>query len=118
MVADRSLHSLYECQNQKNGTAQPIMCRFGLTRSIDGAHQQREITCRSLYQQFLVNISDPPPPQPIHTAGVELMREVAFDLFPALPLQPFAVFAPDPPPVRIYCGLPGCFAFPVTCTAF
>jgi hypothetical protein len=91
---------------------------FGLTSSIDRPHQQREIACRGLDQQFLVDIFQTPHPEPVHASRIELVCEVAFDLFSAPALQPFAVFAPDPPPVGIYRFLLRCFAIPVTFTAF
>ena len=68
------------------------MGSFGLAGSLKGTHQQREIACRRLDQQFLVNIFPTTHPEPVHAACFELVGEVAFDLFPAPPLQPFAAF--------------------------
>ena len=74
---------------------------------------QREIACRSLDQQFLVNIFQTTHPEPVHAARIELVCEVSFELFPAPPLQPFAAFAPDPPPIGIDSFLLHCLAIPV-----
>ena len=103
-------YSSHKSQNRKNSSAQDIVCGSGLTNSVNGAHQQREIACRSLDQQFLVDIFHTAYPEPVQAAGIELVCEVAFDLFPAPALQPFAAFAPHPPPVGIDRSLLRCFA--------
>src|SRR5215471_20583795 len=60
-----------------------------------------------------MDILDAPDVKPIHAAGVELMREVPFDLLTPLPLHPLASLSPDAPPVPIHRFLFGLFAFPV-----
>ena len=49
-----------------------------------------------------MDILETPDIEPVHATGIELMREVAFDLLPALPLQPLAAFSPDAPPVGVH----------------
>ena len=60
-----------------------------------------------------MDILDAPDIEPVHTTGIELMREVAFDLLPALPLEPFAAFSPDAPPVGVHGFLLRWSALPV-----
>ena len=75
------------------------MSGSGLAGSVQRPHEQRQIARRGLQEQFLVDILEAPDIEPVHAAAIERMREVAFDLLPALPLQPFAAFSPDAPPV-------------------
>src|SRR3954468_24679878 len=60
-----------------------------------------------------MDILDAPDVKPVHAAGIELMREVAFDLLTPLSLQPLASLSPDAPPVPIHRFLFGLLAFPV-----
>src|SRR5215467_5476883 len=41
-----------------------------------------------------MDILDAPDVKPVHAAGIELMREVPFDLLTPLPLHPLASLAP------------------------
>ena len=60
-----------------------------------------------------MDILDAPDVKPVHAAGIELMREVPFDLLTPLPLHPLASLSPDAPPVPIHRFLFGLLAFPV-----
>src|SRR5438270_11165421 len=60
-----------------------------------------------------MDILDAPDVKPIHAAGIELMREVPFDLLTPLPLHPLASPSPDAPPVSIHRFLFGLLAFPL-----
>jgi hypothetical protein len=51
--------------------------------------------------------------EPVHAAGVELMREVTFDVLTSLPLHPLASFSSDAPPVATHRFLFRRLAFPV-----
>jgi hypothetical protein len=82
----KAFQGAYEGQNCKNSVGGSIMSGAGLARSVQGPHQQGEITRGGLQEKFLVYVPDTPDIEPVHAAGIELMREVAFDLFPALPL--------------------------------
>jgi hypothetical protein len=46
-----------------------------------------------------MDIIQAPDVKPVHAAGIELMREVTFDLLTPLPLHPFASLSADAPPV-------------------
>src|SRR4051794_13967828 len=48
-----------------------------------------------------MNILGAPHKEPIHSAGIELMPEVAFDLLPSLALHSFAALSADAPPIAI-----------------
>src|SRR5207237_10662612 len=50
-------YGVYERQNRENCCDCLIMSGSGLTRSVNRPHQQRQIACRRLDQQFLVHIS-------------------------------------------------------------
>ncbi len=54
--------------------------------------------------------------KPVQATGVKLMREVAFDSFAALSLQPLATITLNAPPVRVHGYLLSLFAMPVTRT--
>src|SRR5262249_48759831 len=60
-----------------------------------------------------MNILGAPDVESVHAAGIELMREVAFDSFTALPLHPLASSSPDASPVTIHRFLFCQLAFPV-----
>src|SRR5437763_13147967 len=60
-----------------------------------------------------MDILKAPDVEPVHAAGIELMREVAFDLLTPLPLHPLASLSSDAPPVPIHRFLFGLLAFPV-----
>jgi hypothetical protein len=62
------------------------MSGFGLTRSIPGPHQQREIAGGCLKEELLVDILSASHAKPVQAAGIKLMREVPLDPFSALPL--------------------------------
>src|SRR3982751_716808 len=94
-----ALHGFTERQNRKNSFDYLIMRGLGLACSVHGPQQQRQIACRRLDEQFLVDITNAPDIEPVHATGIELMREVPFDFLSALPLQPLASFSPDAPPV-------------------
>src|SRR5215471_7443117 len=59
-----------------------------------------------------MDILDAPDVKPIHAAGIELMREVPFDLLTPLPLHPLASLSPGAPPVPIHRFLFGLLALP------
>src|SRR3954451_1490529 len=60
-----------------------------------------------------MDILEAPDVKPVHAAGIELMREVPFDLLTTLPLHPLATFSTEAPPVPIHRFLGGLLAFPV-----
>src|SRR3954463_14496348 len=61
-----------------------------------------------------MDILDAPDVKPVYAAGIELMREVPFDLLTPLPLHPLASLSPDAPPVPIHRFLFGLLACPLT----
>src|SRR5271166_5473883 len=69
-------------------------------------------------EPFFVDIPNAANIQPVHAAGIELMREVAFDSLPSLGLQPLASCSPDAPPVGVYRFFFGWFVFPVALSPF
>lgn len=77
---------LKEGQKRQNSFDGLIVGRSGLASSVQGSHEQREIARRRLDEQFLVDIPDASDIEPVHAAGIELMREVAFDSFSSLSL--------------------------------
>src|SRR5262245_19277155 len=86
-------------QDRQQSLLGAVVSSLGLASAEPGAHHQRQITGRSLQEQFLLNVAPTPDPQPVHPAGVELMREVALDPFPTLGKQAPAPLTPNPPPV-------------------
>ena len=63
------------------------MSGSGLARSIQRPHQERQIACRRLDEELLVNVLGASYIEPVHSACIKLMREVPFDPFSPLPLQ-------------------------------
>ena len=98
---------------RQNGVHIPVMSSSGFARAVRRSHQQRQIACGRLNEQFLVHVLYASDIEPVHAAGIELMREVPFDPFSALPLQPLATFALNAPPVGIDRCLLRLFAVPV-----
>ena len=90
----------------------------GFACSVRRPHQQCQIACCRLNEQLLVNVLCASDIEPVHAAGIELMREVPFDPFSALPLQSLATFALDAPPVGIHRFLLRLFTFLVARTPF
>ena len=81
-----AFYGVHKGQKRKNSFDYAIMCGPGLARSVERPQEQREIARRRLDEQFLVNIPEAPDIEPVHAAGVELMREVAFDSLAACAL--------------------------------
>jgi len=80
---EKPFMALMEGQNGENSCDELLMSGSGLARSIEGSHQQREITRRGPGGAgFFVDIPDAANIQPVHAAGIELMREVSLDSFP------------------------------------
>jgi hypothetical protein len=63
-----------------------IVGRSRLTGSVQRPQQQCQIARCGLYQQSLVDILPASAIQPIHAAGIEMMREVSLDPLAALRL--------------------------------
>src|SRR3954469_1883166 len=97
-----AFQGLNERQNRKNSFDCLIMSGSGLACSVHGPHQQGEVACRRLHEQFLMHILDATDVESVHAAGIELMREVPFDSLTPLPLHPLASFSPDAPTVTIH----------------
>ena len=64
----------YGGQNSQTGAECALVSRFGLAGAEQNAHQQCQIAGGSLEQQLLVRIAWTSDIQPVHTAGIELMR--------------------------------------------
>src|SRR5580700_588723 len=92
------------------------MSGSGLARSIQGPHQQREITCGRLKEELLMNVLPASDIESVQAAGIELMCEVPFDAFSPLPLKALASFSLNAPPVGVDRFLFRRLAFPVTST--
>jgi hypothetical protein len=90
------------------------MSSSGLARAIPRSHQEREVACGGLNQEFLVHILNASYVQPVQSAGIKLVREVPFDPLSPLPLQPLSAIALNAPPVAVDRCLLRRFAVPVT----
>src|SRR2546427_779571 len=104
-------------ENHQNDLGGPVMSCPGLARTISRAQQEREVARRGLDQALFVHVLQSPYPQPIQSAGVELMREVPLDPLASLPLQSLATSTCDPPPVAVDGCLLRIFAVPVARSA-
>jgi hypothetical protein len=77
------------------------MSSSGLARAIHRSHQESEIACGGLHQQFLVPVLQASHIEPVQSSGSKLMREVPFDPLSPLPLQPLAAVALNAPPIGV-----------------
>src|SRR6202162_3261828 len=94
------------------------MSRFGLARSIQSPHQECQIACGGLNQQFLVRVVAASHVQLVHTSRVELMCKVSLQSFPARDLQALATLSSNPPSIGIHGRLFRLPPFPLAGTAF
>ena len=77
------------------------MSSSGLARAIPRSHQESEIACGGLNQEFLVHVLKASHIEPVQSAGIKLMREVPFDPLSPLPLQPLAPIPLNAPPIGV-----------------
>ena len=89
------------------------MSSSGLARAIHRSHQESEIACGGLNQEFLVHVLLASHIEPVQSSGIKLMREVPFDPLSPLPLQPLAAIALNAPPIGVDRCLLRRFAVPV-----
>src|SRR6202044_1671077 len=89
------------------------MSSSGLARAIHRSHQESEVACGSLNQEFLVHVLQASHIEPVQSAGIKLMREVPFDPLAPLPLQPLAAFSLNTSPIGVDRCLLRRFAVPV-----
>ena len=112
-MVEEVFNGFYDSQNRQNGFDSPVVSSSGLARAIPRSHQESEIACGGVNQEFLVHILQASHIEPVQSSGIELMREVPFDPFSPLLLQPLAAIALNAPPIGIDRCLLGRFAVPV-----